>query len=99
MSTEASQGISFDAMEAHQQAVNRILQADPSVVQFFSGVSDSNSTGLNNGNAFLHLHGRLRPSLDRQPDLRSLGRPIRLGMVPLLDFALRCDSAASLNIT
>jgi HAE1 family hydrophobic/amphiphilic exporter-1 len=55
VSTEANQGISFDAMKAHQEAVNRILQADPNVVQFFSGVSASNSSGLNNGRAFLHL--------------------------------------------
>ncbi|HEX5476165.1 MAG TPA: efflux RND transporter permease subunit [Vicinamibacterales bacterium] len=55
VSTEASQGISFDAMKTHQEAVNRVLKADPSVVQFFSSVSASNSTGLNNGRAFLHL--------------------------------------------
>jgi len=58
VSTEANQGISFDAMKAHQEAVNRILEADPSVVQFFSGISDSNSSGLNNGRAFLHLKDR-----------------------------------------
>ncbi len=58
VSTEANQGISFDSMKAHQEAVNRILQADPSVVQFFSSVSSSNSTGLNNGRAFLHLKDR-----------------------------------------
>jgi HAE1 family hydrophobic/amphiphilic exporter-1 len=55
VSTEANQGISFDAMKIHQEAVNRILEADPNVVQFFSSVSDSSSTGLNNGRAFLHL--------------------------------------------
>jgi HAE1 family hydrophobic/amphiphilic exporter-1 len=55
VSTEANQGISFDAMKTHQEAVNRILRADPNVVQFFSGVSASNSSGLNNGRAFLHL--------------------------------------------
>ena len=55
-STEASQGISFAAMKSHQEAVNKILVADPSVVQFHSSVSDSNSTGLNNGSAFLHLN-------------------------------------------
>jgi hydrophobic/amphiphilic exporter-1 (mainly G- bacteria), HAE1 family len=65
VSTEANQGISFDAMKAHQEAVNRILQADPNVVQFFSGISDSNSTGLNNGRAFLHLKDRsARPWTD-----------------------------------
>jgi HAE1 family hydrophobic/amphiphilic exporter-1 len=58
VSTEANEGISFDAMKAHQEAVNRILQADPNVVQFFSSVSDSNSSGLNNGRAFLHLKDR-----------------------------------------
>ena len=58
VSTEASQGISFDAMKAHQEAINRILQADPNVVQFYSGIADSNSTGLNNGYAFLHLKNR-----------------------------------------
>jgi HAE1 family hydrophobic/amphiphilic exporter-1 len=58
VSTEANQGISFDAMKAHQEAVNRILQADPSVVQFFSSVSGSDSSGLNNGRAALHLKDR-----------------------------------------
>jgi hydrophobic/amphiphilic exporter-1 (mainly G- bacteria), HAE1 family len=58
ISTEANQGISFDAMKAHQAAVNRILEADPSVVQFFSGISSSGSNGLNNGRAFLHLKDR-----------------------------------------
>jgi HAE1 family hydrophobic/amphiphilic exporter-1 len=55
VSTQANQGISFGAMKAHQEAVNRILKADPNVVQFFSSVSASNSSGLNNGRAFLHL--------------------------------------------
>ncbi|HSU60916.1 MAG TPA: efflux RND transporter permease subunit [Bryobacteraceae bacterium] len=58
VTTEANQGISFDAMRAHQEAVNRIFYADPNVVQFFSGISDSNNTGLNNGRAFLHLKNR-----------------------------------------
>ncbi|MGE5327471.1 MAG: efflux RND transporter permease subunit [Deltaproteobacteria bacterium] len=58
VSTEANQGISFDSMKAHQEAVNRILKADPSVVQFFSSVSGSNNSGLNNGRAALHLKDR-----------------------------------------
>ncbi len=55
ISTEARQGISFDSMKTHQDAVNQILKADPNVVQFFSNVSAGNSNGLNNGRAFLHL--------------------------------------------
>jgi HAE1 family hydrophobic/amphiphilic exporter-1 len=58
VATEANQGISFDAMKAHQQAVNRILKADPSVVQFFSGIGGSFNNGMNNGRAFLHLKDR-----------------------------------------
>jgi HAE1 family hydrophobic/amphiphilic exporter-1 len=54
-STEANQGISFDAMKAHQEAVNGVFQADPNVVQFHSSISDSNNLGLNNGHVFLHL--------------------------------------------
>ncbi len=58
VTTEANQGISFDAMGAHQEAVNRIFKVDPSVVQFSSDISDTNTTGLNNGRAFLHLKDR-----------------------------------------
>ena len=58
VSTEANQGISFDSMKAHQEAVNRILKADPSVVQFFSGIGGSFNRGMNNGRAFLHLKDR-----------------------------------------
>jgi len=57
-STEANQGISFDAMKAHQEAVNRIIKANPSVVQFFSGVGGSYNNGMNNGHAALHLKDR-----------------------------------------
>ncbi len=58
VATEANQGISFDSMKAHQEAVNRILKADPSVVQFFSGIGGSFNNGMNNGRAFLHLKDR-----------------------------------------
>jgi hydrophobic/amphiphilic exporter-1 (mainly G- bacteria), HAE1 family len=53
--SEASQGISFDAMKAHQEALNRIIVADPNTLEFFSNISDTNSTGLNNGRAYVHL--------------------------------------------
>jgi HAE1 family hydrophobic/amphiphilic exporter-1 len=58
VSTEANQGISFDAMKLHQKAVNQVLKADPSVVQFFSGIGGSFNSGMNNGHAFLHLLDR-----------------------------------------
>jgi hydrophobic/amphiphilic exporter-1 (mainly G- bacteria), HAE1 family len=58
VATEANQGISFDAMKLHQEAVNQVLKADPSVVQFFSSIGGSFSSGMNNGHAFLHLLDR-----------------------------------------
>jgi hydrophobic/amphiphilic exporter-1 (mainly G- bacteria), HAE1 family len=58
IATEANQGISFDSMALHQEAINRILKADPSVVQFFSGIGGGFNNGMNNGHAFLHLLDR-----------------------------------------
>jgi hydrophobic/amphiphilic exporter-1 (mainly G- bacteria), HAE1 family len=88
VSTLANQGISFDAMKAHQEAVNRILVADPNVVQFFSGVSASNSSGLNNGRAFLHLKDPdERPWTDSAAYDRLVAR--YSGHVGIVDSALR----------
>ena len=87
VSTEANQGISFDAMKAHQEAANRILKADLNVVQFFSGISDSNGTGLNNGDAFLHLKDRsARPWTDNPEYDRLIAR---YGHVAVLDSVVR----------
>ena len=87
ISTEANQGISFEAMKTHQEAVNRIIQADPSVVQFYSGISGSNSTGLNNGRAFLHLKDRPDRPWTRSPAYERL--VARYGHAAVLDSALR----------
>ena len=99
VSTEASQGISFEAMRAHQEAVNAILKADPSVVQFFSSVSASNSTGLNNGRAFLHLKDQAdrpwtdNPTYDRMAT-RSAGtlfEPLVRRIRPMFEHHLTID--------
>ena len=55
VNTEARQGISFAAMKAHQEAVNRIILQDPNTLQFHSSISDSGGSGLNNGNIALHV--------------------------------------------
>ena len=87
VSTEAIQGVSFDAMKAHQEAVNRIVKADPNVVQFFSTISDSSSNGLNNGRVFLHLKDRPdRPWTDNPTYDRLVAR---YGQVAILDSAVR----------
>jgi hydrophobic/amphiphilic exporter-1 (mainly G- bacteria), HAE1 family len=101
VSTQANQGVSFDAMKAHQEVINRILQEDPSVTQFFSTVSDSNSTGLNNGRAFLHLKDPSErpwtdsPAYDRlvarySGDGAILGRAIRF-IRPLFEHHMTID--------
>ncbi len=87
VSTEANQGISFDAMKVHQEAINRIFQADPNVVQFHSAVSDTSSNGLNNGNVFLHLRDISdRPWTDSPAYNRLL---TRYGRTPVLDSVVR----------
>ena len=69
VSTEANQGISFDAMKAHQEAVNRIL----------AGRSECRSILLRRQRLEQHrpqqwqglspFEGPFRPPLDRQPGL------------------------------
>jgi hydrophobic/amphiphilic exporter-1 (mainly G- bacteria), HAE1 family len=52
---EAIQGISFDEMKAHQEALNKLVKADPNTVQFFSSIQASGTSGLNIGRFFDHL--------------------------------------------
>ncbi|HEV2223557.1 MAG TPA: efflux RND transporter permease subunit [Candidatus Acidoferrales bacterium] len=51
---EANQGISFDAMKAHQEVLNKIVWADPNTMQFFSSISEGGQ-GLNIGRFYDHL--------------------------------------------
>src|SRR5262249_28212220 len=65
--TEASQGISFNAMSQHQKAVSDIIRRDASVRTLFSTVVATNASAgstSNQGRLFIHLksHGE-RPSL------------------------------------
>jgi HAE1 family hydrophobic/amphiphilic exporter-1 len=88
--SEARQGISFDAMKRNQEALNRIILADPNTLEFFSRIAASNTTGLNNGRASVHLkepadrpwtanpfYDRLAAKYDRTPALGPLVRAIR----------------------
>ena len=51
---EANEGISFDAMKAHQEVLNKIIWADPNTTQFFSSISQGGQ-GLNIGRFYDHL--------------------------------------------
>lgn len=55
---EAVQGISFDAMKAHQEKLNEIVKADPNSRQFFSSIQASGTSGLNIGRFYDHLYPR-----------------------------------------
>jgi hydrophobic/amphiphilic exporter-1 (mainly G- bacteria), HAE1 family len=83
--TEGPQGISFESMAEHQQAVARILGDDPNVDAYMSsiGASGPNATG-NSGRVFARLKPRserklsadevieeLRPKLAQVPGIRA----------------------------
>jgi hydrophobic/amphiphilic exporter-1 (mainly G- bacteria), HAE1 family len=56
MFTQAAQGISFDAMMAHQKVLNEMVAHDPNVMTFFSSVGAGGPSGsLNSSIVFAHL--------------------------------------------
>ncbi len=57
--TEGVEGISFDAMAAHQQAIAAIVSQDPNVLDFMSSAGSSNQ-----GRILMHLKPRNQRSLD-----------------------------------
>jgi len=84
--TRAAQGISFDAMKAHQEAVNKILMDDPNRLGFFSTIGLVGGGG-NSGFIFFHL----KPVSDR-PEVRSqtmLALQRKYGDVPVVGGVLR----------
>src|SRR5712692_3832483 len=83
--TEAAQGISFEEMARHQQALAAVVAADPNVDAFMSsiGATGPNATS-NSGRIFMRLKPRaqrkltadqvieeLRPKLARVPGIRA----------------------------
>ena len=90
--TEAAEGISFDALVAHQQAVAKIVAADPNVDSFMSAVG---FRGSNSGVMFIRLKPldqrtlsvdqviqNLRPKLSQVPGINVFMQnppPIRIG--------------------
>ena len=82
--TEAAEGISFEAMVEHQQAVAAVIGADPDVEGFMSGCGPRSGVGAaNTGTVFARLKPRrertsspddviqrLRPQLAKIPGIR-----------------------------
>jgi HAE1 family hydrophobic/amphiphilic exporter-1 len=79
--TEAIEGISFDAMKQHQQEIAAIVAKDPNIANFMSsvGAGGPNSTG-NQGRLFIALKPRSDRALTADEVVREL-MP-KLGKVP-----------------
>ncbi len=93
--TEAAQGISFDDMARHQQAIARVVRADASIQAYISSIGPSGpNIASNSGRIFLLLKPRserksadaiiqeLRPKLATVPGIRAFLQnlpPIRIG--------------------
>jgi HAE1 family hydrophobic/amphiphilic exporter-1 len=56
--TQAAQDISFDSMVRHQEAVNKVIAADPAVESYMSAVGQIGIAGANSGIVFLRLAPR-----------------------------------------
>jgi len=69
--TEAAQGISYDAMIAHQRAVAEIVQADPSVDSFVSAIGGIGAS--NQGRLFI----RLKPRNERRLSADDVAQELR----------------------
>ncbi|MGC8916782.1 MAG: efflux RND transporter permease subunit [Thermoanaerobaculum sp.] len=92
--TEAAEGISFDAMVAHQQALARVVKEDPAVEGFMSSVGRGGLAAPNSGVLFIRLKdrklrddaftvlARLRAKLARVPGIQAFMQvppPINIG--------------------
>jgi hydrophobic/amphiphilic exporter-1 (mainly G- bacteria), HAE1 family len=85
VSTEAAQGISFDAMVRHQEQFNRIVAQDPNTHDFFSNVGGFTSS--NAGMIFIHL--KERDQRQKIPSQTMLALEAKYGGIPVLGGAIR----------
>jgi HAE1 family hydrophobic/amphiphilic exporter-1 len=85
ISTEAAQGISFDAMRQHQLELNKIVLDDPNRNDFFSSVGSFSAS--NGGIIFIHLKERKDRPATESPAILHLEQ--RYGGVPVLGGAIR----------
>jgi HAE1 family hydrophobic/amphiphilic exporter-1 len=85
ISTEAAQGISFDAMRQHQLELNKIVFDDPNRNDFFSSVGSFSAS--NGGIIFIHLKERKDRPATQSPAMLRLDQ--RYGGVPVVGNAIR----------
>ncbi len=83
IATEGVQGISFDSLVEHQQALAALIAGDPNVVTYSSNLgsgSSSVSSYANSGRIFLHLKPRPERKIDIDSYIQELRK--RLAVVP-----------------
>jgi hydrophobic/amphiphilic exporter-1 (mainly G- bacteria), HAE1 family len=85
ISTEAAQGISFDAMRQHQLELNKIVFDDPNRNDFFSSIGSFSAS--NGGIIFIHLKERKDRPATESPAISHLQQ--KYGEVPVLGSAIR----------
>jgi hydrophobic/amphiphilic exporter-1 (mainly G- bacteria), HAE1 family len=85
ISTEAAQGISFDAMRQHQLELNKIVFDDPNRNDFFSSIGSFSAS--NGGIIFIHLKERKDRPATENPAISHLQQ--KYGEVPVLGSAIR----------
>ncbi|HUJ80702.1 MAG TPA: efflux RND transporter permease subunit [Candidatus Acidoferrales bacterium] len=88
--TRAAQGISFDAMKDHQEALNKIFLADPNRAGFFSTVGLVGSGGGNSGFVFMHLKPPAERPKVASPTMIALEH--KYGGTPLIGGILRATA-------
>src|SRR6202521_6042731 len=87
ITTEAAEGISFDAMVEHQMEIDRILLSDPNVEYVMSQVG-SNSRTMNQG----IISVRLKPRAERPQVGKAIKElPPKLAAVPGMNVFMRND--------
>ncbi|MBA3029118.1 MAG: efflux RND transporter permease subunit [Desulfobacteraceae bacterium] len=72
--TQAAQGISFDAMAAHQKEAARIIQKDPDVAAFMTSAGARGITSSNTG--FMNI--RLKPRSERKASADEIVNRLRM---------------------
>jgi HAE1 family hydrophobic/amphiphilic exporter-1 len=78
--TEANQGISFDAMARHQQALAEIVRQDPNIDSFMSSIGPSGPTTTGNaGRIFM----RLKPRSQRPLGVDAIIQELRLKLAQI----------------
>ncbi|HTR47252.1 MAG TPA: efflux RND transporter permease subunit [Verrucomicrobiae bacterium] len=84
--TRAAQGISFDSMKDHQEAINKVLRDDPNPHGFFSTVG---LVGGGGNSGFLFIHLKQPSERPKVPSQTMLALDRKYGDTPVVGSALK----------